>query len=98
SSDTQLFWSGEELIFPAETDGWLHLYAIKSTGGPSRLLTPGAFEIEYAAASHDGAAIVYSSNQGDIDRRHLWKLTPADGHLEPITQGFGIETQPVFLE
>ena len=98
SSDAQLVWSGKDIVFPAESDGWLHLYAVKSTGGAARLLTPGAFEIEYATANHDGTVIVYSSNQGDIDRRHLWRLTLSDGLLEPVTQGRGIETEPVFLE
>ena len=98
SSDIQLVWSGEDIVFPAESDGWLHLYAVKSTGGAVRLLTPGAFEVEYATVSRDRTAIIYSSNQGDIDRRHLWRLTPSDGRLEPLTMGSGIETEPALLE
>jgi dipeptidyl aminopeptidase/acylaminoacyl peptidase len=97
SSDTQLVWSGDQIVFPAESDGWLHLYAVPVTGGTARLLTPGAFEIEYMSASADGSAIVYAGNQGDIDRRHLWRLTPADGHVEALTTGTAIETQPVLL-
>lgn len=97
SSDAQLVWSGENIVFPAELDGWLHLYAVKSSGGEARLLTPGAFEIEYATASRDGATIVYASNEDDIDRRHLWRLTPSDGRLEMLTKGSGLETQPALL-
>lgn len=97
SSDVQLVWSGDQIVFPAENDGWLHLYAVPVAGGAARLLTPGAFEIEYLSATADGSAIVYASNQGDIDRRHLWRLTPADGHLSALTSGSAIETQPVLL-
>jgi dipeptidyl aminopeptidase/acylaminoacyl peptidase len=98
SSDQQLFWSGgDTLVFPAEIDGWLHFYAVPAAGGHARLLTPGSFEIEYAAASADGSRLVYAGNAGDVARRHLWQLTPADGHLEQLSSGTGIETAPVVL-
>jgi len=97
SSDAQLVWSGEQLVFPAEIDGWQHLYCVSASGGAARLLTPGEFEVEYSAASADGKTIVVASNAGDIDRRHLWRLRPADGGMEPLTSGRGIETQPVML-
>ena len=98
SSDQQLVWSGNDhVVFPAENDGWLHFYSVAASGGPARLLTPGSFEIEYAAASPDGRTIVYAANAGDIDRRHLWRLDTADGHLQQLTTGTGIETQPALL-
>ena len=98
SSDQQLFWSGgDTLVFPAENDGWLHFYSVSLAGGPARLLTPGSFEIEYAAASTDGSRIVYASNANDSGRRHLWQLSTRDGGLEQLTRGGGIETQPVVL-
>jgi len=95
SSDTQLFWTqGDRLVFPAENDGWLHLYAVPAGGGRPQLLTPGNFEIEYAAAATNGDAIIYAGNSGDIDRRHLWRLTLPSGALVAITGGTGIETMP----
>ena len=98
SSDQQLFWAGpDRLVFPAENDGWLHFYSVPATGGAARLLTPGPFEIEYATSSADGARIVYAANARDIDRRHLWRLETSEGHIEPLTQGAGIETQPALL-
>jgi dipeptidyl aminopeptidase/acylaminoacyl peptidase len=98
SSDQQLFWNGSgQLVFPAENDGWLHFYSVPAAGGAARLLTPGAFEIEYAAASANGSHVVYAANALDIARRHLWQLTPADGHLEQLTRGAAIETEPVVL-
>jgi dipeptidyl aminopeptidase/acylaminoacyl peptidase len=97
SSDAQLVWSGDRLVFPAENDGWLHFYSVPASGGEARLLTPGQFEIEYASASPDGSAIVFASNAGDTDRRHLWRLRLPDGAPEPLTSGPGIETQPAVL-
>jgi len=98
SSDQQLFWAGkDELIFPAENDGWLHLYSVPARGGSARLLTPGEFEIEYASASADGTHIVYAANAGDINRRHLWRLETPTDRIEQLTPGVGIETQPALL-
>jgi dipeptidyl aminopeptidase/acylaminoacyl peptidase len=97
SSDVQLMWSGGTLVFPAENDGWLHLYSVSAEGGPARLLTPGEFEIEFASASKDGRSIVYSSNAGDTDRRHLTRLDPITAKLQEITRGTGIETQPALM-
>jgi dipeptidyl aminopeptidase/acylaminoacyl peptidase len=97
SSDQQLFWSRDHLVFPSESDGWLHFYSVPAVGGSAHLLTPGPFEIEFAAASPDGSHLVYAANAGDIGRRHLWRLATADGHLEQLSRGDGIETQPVVL-
>jgi dipeptidyl aminopeptidase/acylaminoacyl peptidase len=97
SSDAQLIWSGDRLVFPAENDGWLHLYSVPASGGEARLLTPGPFEIEYAAASRDGDTLVFASNAGDADRRHLWRLRLPDGAPQVLTSGAGIETQPAVL-
>ena len=97
SSDVQLMWCGGTLVFPAENDGWLHLYAVSGDGGAARLLTPGAFEVEFASAAKDGRSLVYSSNDGDTDRRHLTRLDPSNGARHAITQGNGIETQPALL-
>jgi dipeptidyl aminopeptidase/acylaminoacyl peptidase len=96
ASEQQLFFTrGDELVFPAETDGWLHLYAVPTAGGAARLLTPGEFEIEFAAAAPDGGSLVYAANAGDIDRRHLWRAALPGGELAPLTSGDGIETMPV---
>ena len=68
----------------------------KTTGGTATLLTPGDFEVEHVAASPDRENLVFSSNQGDIDRRHVWQLA-ADGNagIKQLTSGEGIEVLPV---
>jgi len=95
-AENQLIWAaGDRIVFPWERGGWIHLYSVLASGGPAKLLTPGNFEVEYVAASENGQAIVYSSNQDDIDRRHVWKVSPASDRPEAVTSGTGSETAPV---
>ncbi len=94
--DHQVFWGADgHLVFPWEGDGWTHLYTVPVQGGPAKLLTPGNFIVEYVALSPDRKTVVYSSNQNDIDRRHVWKVSAAGGSPEELTRGTGIETAPV---
>jgi dipeptidyl aminopeptidase/acylaminoacyl peptidase len=99
-SASQLHWAtGGRIVFPWESEGWLHLYAVPAGGGPALQLTPGAFEVEHVSLSHDRSTLVFDSNQNDIDRRHVWRVSfAADGSNsapQAVTSGDGIETQPV---
>jgi dipeptidyl aminopeptidase/acylaminoacyl peptidase len=96
--DKQISWTNGRLVFPWERDGWTHLYAIGENGGDASLLTPGAFEVEHVSQTPDGKRILFDSNQGDINRRHIWSLTPGDGVPKAITTGKGIEWSPVMTE
>jgi len=47
-SETNLFWtSRDQLVFPWEKTGWLHLYAVPVQGGTARALTAGKFEVTH---------------------------------------------------
>lgn len=93
---SQLHWTTNgAIIFPWEADGWLHLYSLAPGNTEAKLLTPGEFEVDSVDANQDGSSIVYSSNQNDIDRRHIWKIDTATGHASELTQGEGIETSPI---
>jgi dipeptidyl aminopeptidase/acylaminoacyl peptidase len=97
-SERNLFWAGDRLVFPWERDGWTHLYAVPVTtsnaGGDATLLTPGAFEVEHVAMTPDGREIVYSSNQEDIDRRHIWRVAAAGGTPVEVAGGTELQWSP----
>ena len=93
-SEQQLFWAGDRVVFPWERDGWTHLYSVPAAGGDATLLTPGAFEVEHVALSPDGRDVVYSSNQDDIDRRHIWRVAAAGGTPAAVSSGAGLEWSP----
>jgi dipeptidyl aminopeptidase/acylaminoacyl peptidase len=99
---TQILWTaGDRLIFPWEKDGWLHLYSVPASPsgsiGSATLLTPGDFEIETVNLTPDRRQLVFSSNQDDLDRRHLWRVDVAGGKPVQLTKGNGIEWLPVSL-
>jgi dipeptidyl aminopeptidase/acylaminoacyl peptidase len=97
-SERHLFWAGDRLVFPWERDGWMHLYSVPiaggAAGGDATLLTPGAFEVEHVAMTPDGREMVYSSNQDDIDRRHIWRVAAAGGAPVEVAGGTGLEWSP----
>jgi dipeptidyl aminopeptidase/acylaminoacyl peptidase len=106
TAETQLLWgAGDDaghgnagrIAFPWEGDGWLHLYSVSAGGGPALCLTPGQFEIEQVAIMPDRHSLVFSSNENDIDRRHLWRVPVAGGSPQRITSGDGIEWAPAIL-
>ena len=85
----QLLWwgAGEQLIFPYEKDGWVHLYALDKGSKTPRLLTPGNGEVENVNLSNDRQTIYYTTNIGDINRRHIWQVAIATGKATQITTG-----------
>ena len=97
ASANQLHWTDYgSILFPWERTGYRHFYAVPITGGKPEALTAGDFEIEYAVADGQGGLIA-ASNQDDIDRRHLWRLT-GGAAAEALTSGDGVETLPVAVE
>jgi dipeptidyl aminopeptidase/acylaminoacyl peptidase len=93
AAENQLLWgAGDRLVFPWEKNGWLHLYSVPASGGSASLLTPSDGEVEHAALAPDRTRVFYSSNHGDIDRRHLWSAR-VDGSAAPVplTKGSSIE-------
>ncbi len=97
-ASNQIHWSeGDRIVFPWEKDGWTHLYAVPVSGGAARLLTPGAFEVEYVTMGPDRRVVLYNSNTGDIDRRDLWSVSAAGGEPRQLTRGEEIEWSPTFV-
>jgi dipeptidyl aminopeptidase/acylaminoacyl peptidase len=96
-AENQLFWgAGDRIVFPWEKTGYMHLYSISIHGdAPTPLNVNGEFETEHVSLSSDGKTVLFSSNQDDIDRRHLWRVSVLGEGLTPLTRGEGIEWSPV---
>jgi dipeptidyl aminopeptidase/acylaminoacyl peptidase len=101
ASRDQLSWMQDgSIVFPWERDGWLHLYDLRVDAGTRTpaLLTPGDFEVEHVAAASDRRSVIYSSNQDDPERRHLWRVGLDGTPPRWLTSGAGIEWTPVALD
>ncbi|HEY3770815.1 MAG TPA: prolyl oligopeptidase family serine peptidase, partial [Candidatus Angelobacter sp.] len=109
ASESLKFGFTDMVIFCSEMDGRNHLYSIPTRKGFERtatLLTRGDFDVEDVYLTANKASILYTSNEKDIERRHVWQLVVAGGFssgrwrpLAPkqLTQGDTIEWSPVML-
>ncbi|MEP7185262.1 MAG: prolyl oligopeptidase family serine peptidase [Rhodanobacter sp.] len=90
------FAAGNRIVFASQQDGWVHLYSVASDGGTPMLLTPGKFSFQGSVSlTESGKALLYSSNEGDIDRRHLWRVNVDRPGQIALTHGASIEWSPV---
>src|SRR5256886_11395872 len=55
------------------------------------------FRSEDVAVSRDARSLTFSSNQDDIDRRHLWRVKIDGGKPEALSKGQTMEWSPVEL-
>ena len=96
-SDRVLMWGARDMIvFPWERTGWLHLYAVSAAGGTAtELTTGGGYEIFNTTLTPDRTHVVYSTNDRDIDRWHIWQAAVTGGAPQRLTGGKGIEDYPV---
>src|SRR5581483_3878507 len=84
------------IVFASEQDGRNHLYSMSATGGSATLITPGDFDVEDVTLRVAKRSIIYSSNQDDVDRRHVWQVAIAGGTpQQALTKGETIEWSPV---
>jgi dipeptidyl aminopeptidase/acylaminoacyl peptidase len=96
SEDTSLNFADGHIVFSSEQDGRNHLYSIPATGGNPTLLTSGDFDVEDVTLTPDKKSLIYSSNQDDVDRRHLWRVSVSGGSpQEALTKGDTMEWSPV---
>ena len=91
-----LQFAGDRIVFASEQTNRNHLYSISVNGGNPKELTPGEFDVEDVTLSPDRQTLVYSSNQNDVDRRHIWRVSVAGGApQQALTKGETIEWSPV---
>ncbi|HKD45230.1 MAG TPA: prolyl oligopeptidase family serine peptidase [Candidatus Angelobacter sp.] len=95
-----------KIVFCSEQDGFNHLYALSVDGGAPVLITPGEFDVEDVELASATGGILYTSNQDDLERRHIWlvglKGSEAAHTLTPtrpqaLSKGETIEWHPVML-
>jgi dipeptidyl aminopeptidase/acylaminoacyl peptidase len=93
---TAFHFANDRIVFVSEQDGHNHLYSIRSTGGAPVLLTGGEFDVEDVLLSADQKSVIYTSNQDDADRRHIWVVPVVGGEPQrALTHGNTIEWSPV---
>jgi dipeptidyl-peptidase-4 len=88
-------WAGDALLFQLEPEEWTRMYSlnIRTANAQPIILTPGEGQMEHTGITADGKWLFYSTNVGDIDRRHVWKVPTTGGTPERVTMG-EIETWP----
>jgi dipeptidyl aminopeptidase/acylaminoacyl peptidase len=94
-----LLWANDRILFMAEPGNWRHYFSVSAmdgTAGPVEL-TPGEGIAEHIGLSSDGRFLYYSTNVGDIHRRHIWKVPTSGGRSVQLTNGDGVETYPAVL-
>ena len=90
-----LQFAGERIVFVSEQTNRNHLYSIPAAGGQPVELTPGDFDVEDVKLSPDRQSVVFSSNQDDVDRRHIWRVSVNGGaRQQALTRGESIEWAP----
>jgi len=97
ASNAQLWWlGGDHVAFAWEGSGWQNLYAVAASGGVAKALATGSFEAETIVPSLDGTALLYATNQGDIERRHIWRVG-LDAKPHALTSGTEDQCAPTPL-
>jgi dipeptidyl aminopeptidase/acylaminoacyl peptidase len=89
------FVAGDRVLFAGEMDGWNHLYAISAKGGEPVRLTTGQYEVKDVTIAPNLESVLYSSNENDVDRRHIWRVSVSGGAPQALTEGATIEWFPV---
>ena len=105
ASESLKFAEGGKIVFCSEQDGRNHLYILYADSGKTALLTPGDFDVEDVELAKNENAVLYTSNDGDVERRHIFssglqdftRPNKTDLRRLPLTQGKTIEWHPVIL-
>jgi len=91
-----LLWANDEyIVFYSEQNVWMQLYSVNTTSGRAVCLTPGEYIAEHMSITKNREKLIFNSNRGDIDRRHLFSVPVKGGEIEELTGGDGLEWSPV---
>jgi dipeptidyl aminopeptidase/acylaminoacyl peptidase len=73
------------VYFVSERDGWAHLYTVNSDGGEPAQLTKGAFEVSDVRLSEDKKSFYFTSSEGSLFERHLYRVSVEGGARARLT-------------
>jgi dipeptidyl aminopeptidase/acylaminoacyl peptidase len=91
-----LYFAGDRIVFVSEQTNRNHLYSIPKTGGQATELTRGDFDVEDVSLTPNRQTVLFSSNQDDVDRRHIWRVSVAgEAPQTALTKGETIEWAPI---
>ena len=106
AAESLKFAADGKIVFCSEKDGRNHLYLIAQANAEPTLLTAGDFDVEEVELTPDKTAVLYTSNQRDEERRHIWKIPlgaqeivngKAIAVTVPVTHGATAEWHPMML-
>jgi dipeptidyl aminopeptidase/acylaminoacyl peptidase len=105
AAESLKFAEGGRIVFCSEQDGRNHLYILYADSGKTALLTPGDYDVEDVELATKDNAVLYTSNDGDVERRHIFssdlqdftRPNKIDLRRVPLTQGKTIEWHPTVL-
>lgn len=96
NSPSQIFWTcNNKIVFPYEGNGFTNLYAINSDGSDLTNISNGTFEVQFVSYDPHSCSVLYSSNEGDIDRQHIWEYNFNSKKKAKLSEGAGVEWAPV---
>jgi dipeptidyl aminopeptidase/acylaminoacyl peptidase len=85
------FWLADNntIVYPSESTGYMHLYAVGFDSGSPHALTSGEWEVDDARLSTDRKWIFLTTSEGSPFERHLWRMPAAGGTREKLTTAPG---------
>jgi dipeptidyl aminopeptidase/acylaminoacyl peptidase len=89
--------AGDRILFTAEREEWNHVFSMPLAGGSPEDITSGDGFVEHLGLSSDGSTLYFSSNQGNLHGRRIWKVATAGGMAMAISPKDAIATLPVAL-
>ncbi len=63
---------GQRFLWTSERDGWRHIYSVARTG-ETRLITPGAFDVEGVAVDSAGGWLYFMASPTNATQRFLYR-------------------------
>ena len=84
-----------QLIFPWEKNGWMHLYSLDVQSGNTSQLTYGDGIVEQYHLNKENNYILYTTNVNDMHARHIGKIYLDSKKNVMLTNGDGTEFSPL---